>query len=230
MPCEHYKDALIEAAACGAAPSGELRAHLAESDSCRAAFDEELSLFAAIDSGLHATANTEVPLSLLSRVCARLDEAAVAHSRWNSSWFALTGAAMAAAVLVLAVSIRQNNFRTPPINSAPNHPAIPPIVPPAEPPLSSGSSEVGSVSQSGGLGIKNSVVPKELVSRGSSPEILVPRDQEFLVASYVQQWNSRKRPPLMAGDAGEAVLTPLEVAPIQITELDVKPLAEGNSQ
>src|SRR5256884_9244256 len=35
MLCEHYKDALIEAAASGAAPSGELREHLAECASCR---------------------------------------------------------------------------------------------------------------------------------------------------------------------------------------------------
>jgi len=231
MPCEHYKDAVIEAAASGAAPSGELRAHLAACASCRVAFDEEQSLFAAIDSGLQAAANAEVPPSLVPRVRAALDEAAVAHSRWNLSWFALTGAAMAAAVLVFAASIRQNNLTTSPINSGASQPAVPSIVPSTGSPLSVGPSEkAGSISQPRVFATENTVLHKESLSRGSAAGILVPRDQEILVASYAQQWNSRKRPPLMAGEASEAVLTPLELAPIQIIELDVKPLAEGDSQ
>jgi hypothetical protein len=68
------------------------------------------------------------------------------------------------------------------------------------------------------------------VSQESTPEILVPRDQELLVAGYVQQWNSHKHSPLVARDVDESSVAPLEVAPIQITELDVKLLAESNSQ
>ena len=70
MPCAHYKDALIEAAASGAdltsvpTPDEEtaaLRAHLESCASCRAAFEQEQSLFSSIDAGLHAAANAEVP-------------------------------------------------------------------------------------------------------------------------------------------------------------------------
>ena len=67
MPCQHYKDALIEVAASGSAPQGELRVHLDECASCRAAFAEEQSFFAAIDSGVRAAANIDVPPSLLPR-------------------------------------------------------------------------------------------------------------------------------------------------------------------
>src|SRR5262249_55827107 len=74
MPCEHYKNALIEVAASGAASQNDLRAHLAKCTSYRAAFDEEQSLFAAIDSSLHTTVSTEIPPSLLPRVQARLNE------------------------------------------------------------------------------------------------------------------------------------------------------------
>jgi hypothetical protein len=231
MLCEHHKDALIETAATGSAPSGELRAHLAECDSCRAAFDEEQSLFGAIDSSLHAAANAEVPPSLLPRVRASLDEVAVANPRWSSSWFALTGAAMAAVVLFFAISTRQNNLSTSPINSGANHPSVSAIVPSTGSPLSAGSSEkAGSVLQRKVFAAKNSVLPRELVSQESTPEILVPRDQELLVAGYVQQWNSHKHSPLVARDVDESSVAPLEVAPIQITELDVKLLAESNSQ
>src|SRR5690242_14248654 len=82
MLCEHYKDALIEVAAAGAAPRGELRAHLVECASCRAAFAEEQTLFAAIDSGLHAAVSAEVPPSLLPRVRTALDEASTPQLRW----------------------------------------------------------------------------------------------------------------------------------------------------
>lgn len=231
MSCEHHKDALIEAAATAVAREGELRAHLSECASCRAAFDEEQSLFAAIDSGLHAVANTPVPPSLLPSVRARLDGAVAARQWWNSSCFGLAGAALVAAVLLVTVSIRQNNVRTPPINSAANQPVVPSIVPSTKPRLPTGPlKKADSVSHPHVLAAKISVMAKELVVRESTPEILVPRDQEVLVASYAQQWNSRKRAPLVAGNVDSTVIAPIEVAPIQIDELDVKPLAEGASQ
>src|SRR5216684_4414133 len=82
MPCKHYKDALIEAAASGAEPPGELRAHLAGCVDCRAALEQEQALFASIDAGLHVAANAEAPASLLPRVRARLDAEAAPQRRW----------------------------------------------------------------------------------------------------------------------------------------------------
>src|SRR5229473_7955540 len=98
MPCKHYKDALIEAAAGGAEPRGELRAHLSGCIDCRAAFEQEQSLFASIDAGLHATANAEVPGSLLPRVRASLDEVSAPRRIWVTNWLVLASAA----VLVVA--------------------------------------------------------------------------------------------------------------------------------
>jgi len=68
MPCEHYQDALVVAAASGAAPEGELISHLDTCSSCCVVFAREQFLFAAIDSGLNALANAEVPLSFSPRV------------------------------------------------------------------------------------------------------------------------------------------------------------------
>ena len=231
MPCEHYKDALIEAAATGTEPQGKLRAHVAECASCRKAFAQEQSLFAAIDDGLYTAANTEVPPSLLPRIRAGLDEVTFAHPRWSSSWFALAGAAVVAVVLFFAVTIRQNNLRIPPNQSAANQHAVSPTVPSAESPLSARPSEkVDSSMPPRALAARNSVGPEETVNSKSTPEILVPRDQEILLASYAQQWSFGKHAPLVARDADETSVVLLEVVPIQIAELDVKPLAEGNSQ
>ena len=82
------------------------------------------------------------------------------------------------------------------------------------------------------------VVPSRLgnsVSRPSAgrtptPEVLVPADQEVLLVGYAELWRRQKRAPLLAKDSDESTLAPLEVAPIQIAQLDVKLLAEENSQ
>ena len=77
---------------------------------------------------------------------------------------------------------------------------------------------------------RNSASPEIVASVNAMPEVLVPRDQEVLLARYEQEWGSRKRAPLVAKTADETSAAPLEVTPIQIAELDVKPLAEGDSR
>src|SRR5947207_13338388 len=93
MLCEHYKEALIEAAASDAPLPGDLRAHLGDCGACRAAFEEEQALFASIGGGLRVTANAEVPASLLPRVRARLGETeAGPHRPWVTTWLVLASA------------------------------------------------------------------------------------------------------------------------------------------
>ena len=58
------------------------------------------------------------------------------------------------------------------------------------------------------------------------PEVLVPRDQELLLAEYAEQWSLHKRPLLLAQEFDATILAPLQVAPIQIDGLGVKLLAE----
>jgi hypothetical protein len=59
---------------------------------------------------------------------------------------------------------------------------------------------------------------------------LVPSDQNVLLARYADEWSRRKRVPLLAEGSQAATLVPMEVAPIQIDQLDVKLLAEEKSQ
>src|SRR5204863_279867 len=103
MPCQHHKNALIEAAASGSHPQGELRAHLDVCLDCRAAFEREQSLFASINTGLHVTANAEVPASLLPRVRARLDEEIAPQRRWIQPMiFATASVALAFVIFLFA--------------------------------------------------------------------------------------------------------------------------------
>ena len=126
MPCKHHKDALMEAAASGAEPQGELRAHLDFCVDCRAAFEQEQSLFASIDAGLHVAANVEVPVSLLPRVRARLDEEIAPQRRWIQPLIF----AAASVALLFAVFLFARPHPTRPDNQAKQTPQIPASKPP----------------------------------------------------------------------------------------------------
>ncbi|MGA2095311.1 MAG: hypothetical protein ABSH39_03355 [Candidatus Acidiferrum sp.] len=103
MPCENYREALIEAAAAGNAPARELRLHRDSCASCRASFDEERQLFAAIDADLRAAVNSEMPPAFFARVRAHLDIAATPRPRWMPSL--IFASAAVAVVFLLLVAI-----------------------------------------------------------------------------------------------------------------------------
>ena len=118
MPCQHHKEALIEAAAGNLQPQGELRAHLDACTTCRAAFEQEQSLFASIDAGLHVAANAEVPASLLPRVRARLDEASAPRRIWAANWLVLASAAAIIVALFVARAVWRPNIVRKPVETA----------------------------------------------------------------------------------------------------------------
>jgi len=227
MPCKHYKDTLIEAAASGVEPEGELRAHLEACDSCRAGFAEEQNLFASIDAGLHATVNAKVPVSLLPRVRARLDEAGAPRNSWVTNRLVLASAAVVVVVFFAARAVQHTNVRHQPVEMAGKT-----YVPSLAPPLQNQNTIVGPRVE------RNSNSPRPFTSaenspsvgaparKNTEPEVLVPRDQEVLLAAYAEQWNLHKRAPLIAQDSNATILAQLRIAPIQIDELGVKLLAE----
>jgi hypothetical protein len=114
--CENYLAELTDAAAAAAEPSSELRSHLDACASCRAAFTEELQLFAAIDTGLRAAANSEVPASLLPRVRAELNDRSVPNRSWMPA-----SAAIAAAAVVVAVIVFVRGFV---LDTVPTNPSV----------------------------------------------------------------------------------------------------------
>ncbi len=227
MPCQHYKEALIEAAASGSRPQDDLRAHLDACVACRAAFEQEQSLFASIDAGLHVTANADVPTSLLPRVRARLDEESTPRSNWLTNWLVLASAAAMVVAFFAARAVWRPNVVQIPAEmagktSAPlleNHDHVAPR------PVENNSDSPRQ------LAIARNPTEHGAPLKGNTmPEVLVPRDQEILLAGYAEQWSLRGHAPLLAQDADSTILAPLQVAPIQIAELDVKLLADEKSQ
>ena len=93
MSCKHYKKALIEAAATGAALPRALRDHVAACEHCRAILTTEEALFAAVDLNLRRTASAELPDSFLPRVRSRLTEERTARRYWSPAWAAVVACA-----------------------------------------------------------------------------------------------------------------------------------------
>jgi hypothetical protein len=233
MPCQHHKDALIEAAASGVEPQGELRGHLAGCAECRATFEQERSLFASIDSGLRVAANAEGSVSLLPRVRARLDvESVVPSRRWAGNWLVLASAAViVAGIFVARVAWRPVVRENPSIDSREKSSSAPaPRSPQVDAHNSERIAKNNPAPAQQTLVAQNSPKAGMTSSRHSGPEVLVPKDQEVLLAEYAEQWRQRKHAPLLAQDSDATILAPLQVAQIQIAELDVKPLAEEKSQ
>lgn len=228
MSCEHYKDSLVEAAATGAEPQGQLRAHLAACSSCRAALAEEQSLFASIDTGLHATANAEVPPSLLPRVRAGLDEAVAPQRRWMQQ-LVFASASVAIAFLLFLI-VRPH--RAGPNGQAEQTRAFPvPVKPQAN---THGETLAPGVQMSSGaanhsLAARNSTLLRSAAS--SKPEVLVPPDERVALARFVATLNERS-------DAAAALLARapekkdalVSVDLLQIAEIEVKPLERQGAE
>jgi hypothetical protein len=232
MPCKHYKDALIEAAASGAEPEGDLRAHLAGCADCRAAIEQEQSLFTFIDAGLHVAANAEVPASLVPRVRARLEEVSVPRRIWATEWLVLASAAVLVVAFFSARALWPPSVVHQPVESEEN-PVVPPL---AITPSQHHAPVFGPTVEKNSARQRHDVVAKlppwhEAQARGKiTPEVLVPRDQEILLTEYAVQWSLHKHPLLLAQEFDATILSPLQVVPIQIDELGVKLLAEENFQ
>jgi hypothetical protein len=222
----------MEAAATGAEPQPELRAHLGVCPACRVLFAEEQTLFSSIDAGLQVTANSSVPASFLPRVRSRVAEESAPRRKWTTPGFALACAAAIVLAFFGAQVVRRMTVVQTPVDTAMNansHARV--ITPPPDqdsvPSLPPGGNSDSRHQRSA---IRN-IPPSEASVRGKSfPEVLVPRDQEVLLALYAEQSRHRKQLTLMADSPDETTLAPLQVAPIQIAQLDVKLLAEEHGQ
>jgi len=100
MLCDKYKEALIEAAASGAALPIALREHMAACAHCAATLAGERALFAAVDAGLQKAANAKVRSSFLPNVKAKLATETVPTRNPIPAW----GLVCATGALALAVA------------------------------------------------------------------------------------------------------------------------------
>lgn len=221
MLCKHYKDALIDAAASSVAPSGGLREHLAECTACRTAFAQEKSLFAGIDSGLQAAANSEVPSTLVPRVRARLCEVAAPRLGWVQP-FVFASAAVA---LVLLVSLMVRPHRTPREDLAKRSAvAVAASMTPATDTIrgetSSESTLVAAIPANHPHTSRASTNRHSAAS--GNPEVLVPPGTEL---AFEQSLSSLHKDLKSLPQWHDQQIKPLEIEPLAIQEIGSAPLS-----
>jgi hypothetical protein len=228
MPCENYREALIEAAATSAAPSRELRSHLDGCTPCRAAFAEEVQLFAAIDAGVRTTANSEVPLSFLPRVRTRLEDVAAPQRGWVPSLI-FAGAAVAIALTIFIVTHgrptkRDDLAKRVPITPSREVQASPAGHDAAGPPAIQAFSHPNHRRPLRDAGARQATVSVQF-------EVIVPPDEREAFARFIATMQEGRdvtvafvKPPL------NKVEEPMSVALLQIAELEVQPLEGAESE
>jgi hypothetical protein len=219
---------LIEAAASGAQPQGDLRAHLADCVSCRAALEQEKSLFSLIDASLHVTANADVPASLLPRVRASLDEAAAPQRLWFQAW--VFAAASVALVLAIFLFARPRHPR--PDDQAKQAPQIPRGGAPATNAGPQNSGPAAQIVSSNANNSQTRVHPTLLRPVASSqPEVLVPPDEREAFSSFVAVLGERREVALaLVTPAPQTKDKSASLEPLQINRLEIKPLAATESE
>ncbi len=228
MPCENYKDALIEAAASNGQPQGNLRAHVDACASCRAAFERERCLFASIDAGLHGTANPEVPTSLLLRVRARLDEGVATQRRWLQPVIL----AAASVALTFAIFLLARPLHPRPDSQAKQAPQIPVSQTPV---TNAGNQNSGASAQIVSSAVNNSRTRSHSTLlrpvASSQQEVLVPADEREAFARFVAVLGEHREVALaLVTPAPQTKNEPASLEPLQINGLEIKPLEERQTE
>ena len=121
MSCEKYREALIDAAAIEGATEAGLAKHLTQCSECRAIWQRERALFAAIDGALRGRMNECPHERFLPRIRARIAHACEAEPEagWNPRWaWAWAGAAFA--LLALAIAHPWTVLEQPPVDRSLN--------------------------------------------------------------------------------------------------------------
>lgn len=221
MPCEDYREALIEAAA-GAGPSRDLRSHLDACTSCRRAFAEEKQLFAAIDTGLRANANAEVPTSFLPRVRARLEDAPEAERRWTP--FLIFAAASATIALTLFIASRPRQAID--NNEASQNLSAPSRETPETPVRREATGKPFIVASDG----SHHTLQRRIATQGrpgasTRLEVLVPPDEREALARFIDSQQVRDVVAIaLVVPTSSKKDEPMSVEPLEIAELKVLPL------
>jgi len=223
MFCEAYNRPLSEAAASGEAPSPELQQHLASCDSCHTAFAEERSLFAAINAGLRASANSEVPATLIPRVHVALNNE---HSQQPivHKWVFASAVGAFALLVGLTLQLRHHEGPNPkkiagaqiPTATSPRLIESNPSAPPALHPGSRRANNPETLHPTSAA-----------VALSITPEVLVPDEERAAFVKFLAN-NQSTRTTVSAAVSripkAPKVLSPLE--PVEIASLRV-PSLEG---
>jgi len=235
MACERYKVSLADAALgeLERAPEAELRAHLENCAACRAAFDAERRLVAAIDLGVAASVAAEPSPESAVLVRQRIEAVPMPARPWFAGswigrWVPAAAGALAVVTLVNMWFARRERARPWTLESAKDVPSqhysqsgervadesVTPRVLPVRP--------VGSAA-----GSRRPHIIQKVVLKAVEAEVLVPPgQQEAILQLYEAVWSGRADAASLLAERGSLELVALKIAPLEVAALDLdsKPL------
>jgi len=232
MLCDKYKEALIEAAASGAALESSVREHVSLCARCQEILAAQQSTFASVDAGLRTRANVAMPGNFGHRVRAAIQiECPQERRRYSAvSAFGSLAAAALLMVILLTQSLRHDRKDTAGGTVAESELQASPH-PPVH--IDDGTNLWPSLPRtlySSGTAWRTSRLREASLRQKVDPEVLVPQGQEELLVKYMQGIAARKpRVTLSAGLQQEPDMKPVEVPSIEISELVVTPLPDLSS-
>lgn len=227
MACERYREELLGAAAGWLHPEREMRfdAHRRACAACREEFERQQRLFAALEEGLHARVNDELPAGFAARVRARVNEQAVLGVRgvaWLARWVPAWGAIAAVAALAVALCVVYLRRGVRPQNNPPNQIAT--KAPPSETPTREAIPPRAPAVRTA----HNQVQPRppHLTEKSELPEVLLPSGQREAMARLVEALRTGEVPADTLLAENREVRS-LVIAPLAIPPLETKPLDDA---
>lgn len=221
MNCTQYKDNLLDALAADETilPT-DLLAHQQSCADCRAFHESQANLFRSMEAGLFAVANQPVPPSFLAGVRVRLGEQPAPHRSWFAGWhLAAVAATTVAALLVVLLWHRPVARPGISLNRQVASQTVDNQLPPAL--AASNSAAISASPVHRGM---NPVLSPAVVSE-AEPEVLVLPEEREAFARFVARLPKEKNVALaLAHPAPERVDAPVEIALLDLGNIEVKPL------
>lgn len=221
MNCEMAREKITDSfAAGGEVLPPEVTAHRESCAACQNFHSKQRNLFRSMEAGLQALANEPVPTSLLPRVRARLDYAPAPRVLWKLRGSILAPATVVVLALGVVVMLHHPQRRTAGPDSAHvvgSGDELPPAVTPVP-------EHAASVSASQNRRSKVVPVSHEEASEPSLEVIVLPEERAAFARFVARLPEEEDVAVMLARPAPEKEESALEIALLQIDEVEVKPL------
>jgi len=224
MFCESYRQPLIDAAASGGALPREVAAHLAGCDACSSGFAAEQALFSSIDCSLHAASNAEIPASLIPGV-----REALARNAFPFGGFQWRTVLVFGSTVLIVGMLALWHTRAVSRNEK-----IPAAVESLRTSVTGPEKQIEFPTKiSPGAVRRVSRRPQvRPVAMRSNLEVIISPEEEVALGKYVAMVNTKNANGLASNTAKwdlRASFEPLEISAIDLRELAIRPLRDGDA-
>jgi len=215
MNCLLAREKMKDAFAAGLPLPQEILVHRENCPGCQAFYLRAENLFALLEAGLHGMVNRPVPTSLLPRVRAALDQAPVLRSFWVPGWRFAALASTVVLVVSLGVlahyELRRDAVPQPtPLASLGAHqPATESLANAANP-------------STRGITPRNTASASHVQVPRPESEVIVSAEEREAFARYMVEQSTPKSMTVAVVPTAEADNQPIEIALLQIEDLEIK--------